>query len=82
MKSTLSIEEVDATALGLYLGILYQDRRKELVQLGLDKVVQKRKNPKAKKILISTEEVLEPGQRQFLSFTHQSGSQVGNRRSL
>ena len=68
MKLTLSIEEVDATALGLYLGILYQDRRKELVQLGLDKVVQKRKNPKAKKILISTEEVLEPGPKTISKF--------------
>ena len=53
------VEEVDTTALGLYLAITYQDKREELVQLGLDTVVQKRKHPKAKKILITTEEATE-----------------------
>ena len=48
-------------ALGIYLAVLYQGRRGELVDLGLDQVVQKRVHPKAKKIVITTEEVLEPG---------------------
>ena len=51
------MQEVNTEALGLYLAIAYQDRRKELIALGLDRVVQKRKFPKAKKILITTEEL-------------------------
>ena len=43
------------------LAIQYQDRRKELEDLGLDRVVPKKIHPKAKKILIKTKEILEPG---------------------
>ena len=61
MRSDIVLEEVNTTALGL--AILYQDRRGELEDLGLDLVVQTRIHPKAKKILITTEEVLEPGEK-------------------
>ena len=64
----MAIEEVDTVALGLYLAILYQDRRGELLALGLDQLVQKRLHPKAKKILITTEEVLEPGDKTTSKF--------------
>ena len=59
LRSDLVVEEVDTASLGLYLAITYQDRREELVQLGLDTVVQKRKHPRAKKILITTDEATE-----------------------
>ena len=39
LRSDLVVEEVDVEALGLYLAILYQDRRGELADLGLDGVV-------------------------------------------
>ena len=68
LRSDLVVEEVDVEALGLYLAILYQDRRGELVDLGLDGVVQKRRHPRARKILITTEEVLEPGERTVSKF--------------
>ena len=58
LKSDLDIE-VDTVEMGLYLAITYQDKRAELVELGLDAVVQKRKHPKAKKILITMEEATE-----------------------
>ena len=35
----MRVEDVDTTALGLYLAIVYQDRRKELEDLGLGQVV-------------------------------------------
>ena len=38
------------------------DRREELEALGLADVVQRRKFPKARKILITTNELLERGQ--------------------
>ena len=53
--------EVDVDVIGLYLAIQYQDRRKELEDLGLDRVVPERIHPKAKKVLKTTEEILEPG---------------------
>ena len=68
LRSPLTIEGVDTEALGLYITITYQDRRAELVALGLDAVVQKRKHPRAKKILTTTEEVMEPGQRTVSKF--------------
>ena len=68
MKSDLVVEELDVQALGVYLAILYQDRRGELVELGLDGVVPKRRHPRARKILITTEEVLEPGERTVSKF--------------
>ena len=37
----------DEKALGVYLATLYQDRRGELVELGLDGVVLKRRHPRA-----------------------------------
>ena len=52
----------------LYLAIQYQDRRKELEDLGLDRVIPKRIHPKAKKILITTEEILEPGPKTVSKF--------------
>ena len=58
----------DTDALEIYLAILYQDRRGELINLGLDDVVQKRRHPRARKILITTEEVLEPGERTVSKF--------------
>ena len=61
MRSDLVIE-VDGKELGLYLAIVYQSRRQELVALGLDQVVQKRKHPRAKTIQITTDEVLARGQ--------------------
>ena len=61
LRSDLVIEEMDTEALGIYLALLYQDRRRELEALGLGRVAQKRVHPKARKILITTEEVLEPG---------------------
>ena len=67
-RSHLTVQEVNTEALGLYLAIAYQDRRKELIALGLDRVVQKRKFPKAKKILITTEEVTEPGEKTLSKF--------------
>ena len=42
LRSDLVIEEVDTEALGIYLALLYQDRRRELEALGLGRVVQKR----------------------------------------
>ena len=68
LNSNLVVEEVDVEALGLYLAILYQDRKEELVNLGLDRVVQKRRHPRARKILMTTEEVLEPGERTVSKF--------------
>ena len=64
LRSDLIIKEVDTEALGIYLAILYQDRRRELEALGLGRVV----HPKARKILITTEEVLEPGEKTTSKF--------------
>ena len=50
--------EVDSKELGLYLAIVYQDRRQELADRGLDDAVQKRKHPRAKKVLMTTDEIL------------------------
>ena len=61
LRSGLKVE-VDPVELGLYLAVLYQDRREELEALGLADVVQRRKFPKARKILITTKELLERGQ--------------------
>ena len=61
LRSGLKVE-VDAVKLGLYLSVLYQDRRGELEALGLAEIVQRRKCPKAKKIMITTEKLLERGQ--------------------
>ena len=63
LRSDMIIEEVDTKALGIYIAILYQDKKEELEALGLDKVVPRRAHPRVKKILITTEEVLEPGER-------------------
>ena len=52
------IEEVDTKAQGIYIAILYQDKKEELEALGQDKVVPRRAHPREKKILITTEEVL------------------------
>ena len=52
----------------LYLAIQYQDRRKEIEDLGLDRVVPKRIHPKAKKVLITSEEILEPGAKTVSKF--------------
>ena len=68
LRSDVSIEEVDKEALSLYLAILYQDRRQELAERGLDDVVHKRRYPRARKILITTEEILEPGERTVSKF--------------
>ena len=62
LKSDLTIEEVDTKALGIYIAILYQDRKEELEALSLSQVVLRRVHLRAKKILITTEEVLEPGE--------------------
>ena len=53
--------------IGLYLAIQYQDRRKELEDLDLDRFLPKRIHPKAKKILITTEE---PGAKTVSKFHH------------
>ena len=79
LKSDMTIEEVDTEALGTYIAILYQDRRGELEALGLSQVVPRRMHPKAKKILITTEEVLEPGERTKSKFLPRE--QVPTRRS-
>ena len=42
LRSDLTIEEVDTKALGIYIAILYQDRREELETLGLGQVVPRR----------------------------------------
>ena len=58
LEADLKIE-VDKKELGLYLAIIFQGKRREdLVTLGLDEVVPRRKHPRAKTVLISTEEVL------------------------
>ena len=57
LESDLKVE-VDRKELGLYLAILFQGRREELETLGLDSVVPKRRHPRARAVLISTEEVL------------------------
>ena len=80
MRSAMTIEEVDPVALGLYLAIKYQDRRAELDEMGLGNIVQKRRNPRARKILITTEEVLEPGERTVSKF-HPPG-QVASREQV
>ena len=54
LRSNLKVE-VDGVALGLYLAIIYQIRRQELENLGLDEVIQRRIHPRARKIQISTE---------------------------
>ena len=48
--------------LGLYLAVLVYDRQEELEALGLEEVVQRRKFPQARKILITNKERLEGGQ--------------------
>ena len=55
LRSDLEVE-LDAVELGLYLAVIYQGRREELEALGLDQVVQKRRHPRAKTILITTSE--------------------------
>ena len=45
--------EVDVDVIVLYLAIQYQDRRKEMEDLSLDRFVPKRIHPKAKKVLIT-----------------------------
>ena len=58
LKSGLQID-MDRKELGLYLAIVYQgERRKEIATLGLDTVIPRRKHPRARKVLISTDEVL------------------------
>ena len=58
LKSGLKIE-LDRKELGLYLAIIYQGRRREeLTILGLDAVVPRRRHPRARTVLISTDEVL------------------------
>ena len=58
LESDLKIE-VDRKELSLYLAILFQGgRRDELEVLGLDEVVPRRRHPRARAVLISTEEVL------------------------
>ena len=58
LRSDLKVE-VDKKELSLYLAILFQGgRRRELEVLGLDDVVPKRRHPRARAVLISTEEVL------------------------
>ena len=59
-RSGLKVE-VDSVELGLYLAVAYQDRRGELEALGLAEVVQKRKFPKARKVMVTTKEFLERG---------------------
>ena len=49
MRSDLEVH-VDGVELGLYLAIVYQQRRQELVDLSLDQVVQKRKHPMARTV--------------------------------
>ena len=68
LKSDLTIEEVDTKALGIYIAILYQDRKEELEALSLSQVVPRRVHLRAKKILITTEEVLEPGEKTTSKF--------------
>ena len=58
LEADLKIE-VDKKELGLYLAIIFQGKRREdLVTLGLDEVIPRRRHPRAKTVLISTEEVL------------------------
>ena len=57
LMSDLEVE-VDSEELGLYLAIIYQQRRQELEDRGLDDVVQKRRHPRAKRILMTTDEIL------------------------
>ena len=62
--------KVGVDVIVLYLAIQYQDRRKEIEDLGLDRVVPKRIHPKAKKVLITSEEILEPGAKTVSKFHH------------
>ena len=58
LESDLKVE-VDGKELSLYLAILFQGgRREELEVLGLDEVVPRRRHPRARAVLISTDEVL------------------------
>ena len=68
LKSDLTIEEVDTKALGIYIAILYQDRKEELEALSLSQVVPRRVHLRAKKILITTEDVREPGEKTTSKF--------------
>ena len=52
-RSGLKVE-VDPVELGLYLAVAYQDFRGELEALGLAKVVQKQKFPRARKVTVAT----------------------------
>jgi hypothetical protein len=61
--------EVDTTELALYLAIRFQDRQEELQELGLNNVIHRRIHPRAKKILITTEEVLERGEKTASKFS-------------
>ena len=62
IKSDLKVE-VDSREQALYLAINYQDKRQELEVLGLGEVVHTRVHPTARKMLITTEEVLERGEK-------------------
>ena len=58
LESNLKIE-VDEKELSLYLAIIFQGRRREELEvLGLDDVVPKRRHPRARAVLISTDEIL------------------------
>ena len=56
LRSGLQVE-VEVEELLLYVAIQYQGRRAELETLGLEEVVPRRKHPKAKTVLITTDEV-------------------------
>ena len=71
LRSDLEVE-VDSKELGLYLAILFQGRRRqELEDLGLGEVVQRRRHPRAKPILMTTDEVLSRGQEGDSRFLNQ-----------
>ena len=57
LQSDLEVE-VDKKELSLYLAILFQGRTQVLEDLGLGEVVQKRRYPRARAVLITMDEVL------------------------
>ena len=67
LRSDLEVK-VDHLELGLYLAILFQGREVELQELGLEEVVHKRIHPNARRILITTGEVLERGEKTVSKF--------------
>ena len=67
LRSDLQVE-VDSKELGLYLAILFQERREELEQRGLGEVVQRRRHPRARRIEITTSEVLARNEREQSKF--------------